>query len=74
MLKKFKQKKKYLNFLPVTPLRLELGLLKEKDRGFSILRAFVLQKKLEVLTNHLQFEKFHSEKVLKGHLRYIVRL
>ena len=71
--KKILTKKKYLNFLLVTPLRLGLGLLKEKERGFSILKAFVLQKKIEVLIHHLQFEKYHSEKVLKGHLRYIVR-
>ena len=73
-LKKILTTKKFLNFLRATQLRLVLGLLKEKEKGFSILKEYVLQKKIEVLIHHLQFAKSHLAKGLKEHLHCIVRL
>ena len=71
--KKILTKKKYLNFLLVTPLRLELGLLKANVREFSILREFALRKRAATSIHHLQFAKFHLAKVLNEHLLYTVQ-
>ena len=46
--KKILTTKKIPNFLQVIQLRLGSGLLKEKEKEFSISRVFVLQKKIEV--------------------------
>ena len=40
--------KKYLNFLLGIQLKLVLESLKEKEKESNILKAFVLQKKIEV--------------------------
>ena len=68
-----KIQKKFQNFLREIQLKLVLGLLKEKEKGFSILKVYVLQKKIGISIHHLQFAKSHLEKGLKEHLRYIVQ-
>ena len=62
-----------MNFLLEILLKLASELLREKEKEFSILKAFVLQKKIEILIHHLQLEKFHLAKVLKERLHYIVQ-
>ena len=42
------KRRKFLNFLQETQLKLVLELLKEKEKEFSILKEFVLQKKIEI--------------------------
>ena len=63
--------KKIPDFFPGDVIKVGVRITEGKKIGFSILKVYVLQEKIETLIHHLQLERFHLEKVSKEHFHYM---
>ena len=74
IVKKILTKKKIPEFFAGDTVKVGVRIVEGKRERIQYFEGVCIAKKIEILILHLQFAKFHSEKVSKEHLRYTVQL